>query len=48
MVDVLIVLVEACPVGALSRKEKVLVDSSKCTGCGACVNACGHEAISLF
>jgi len=35
--------VEACPVGAISIDEKlkrVVVDKDKCTGCGACVDAC--------
>lgn len=35
--------VEACPAGALSvnsRTGGVEVDSSKCTGCGICVNTC--------
>jgi NAD-dependent dihydropyrimidine dehydrogenase PreA subunit len=39
--------VEACPVGSLSRKDKVIVDVKKCIGCGACVSACKHQAISL-
>lgn len=39
--------VEACPVGALSRKNKVILDTDKCLGCGACVSACKHHAISL-
>ena len=39
--------VEACPVGALSRKSKVIVDVKKCIECGACVEACKHHAISL-
>ena len=39
--------VEACPMKALSRKDKVVLDAKKCVGCGACVNACKHHAISL-
>jgi len=33
--------VAACPTGALARrKEKIVLDPSLCTGCGACVQAC--------
>lgn len=39
--------VEACPVEALKREEIVKLDESKCIGCGACVVACEHDAISL-
>ncbi len=39
--------VEACPVGALERKSKVIADMEKCIGCGACAEACKHHAISL-
>ena len=39
--------VEACSVGALTRKNKVEVDMEKCIGCGACVDACKHGAVSL-
>ena len=39
--------VEACSVGALKRKKLVVVDAKKCIGCGACVSACKHGAISL-
>ncbi|MDD4332857.1 MAG: 4Fe-4S binding protein [Patescibacteria group bacterium] len=38
---------EACPVGAITRKELVEIDNSKCVNCGACVNACKHDALSL-
>ncbi len=39
--------VEACTQGALSRKDKVVVDKTKCISCGSCIAACKHEAISL-
>ena len=39
--------VEACPVGALKRGKKLELDKEKCIECGACVNACEHDAISL-
>lgn len=39
--------VEARPVGALKRKDKVILDKEKCISCGACVSACKHSAISL-
>ena len=39
--------VEACPVEAISRKDKVIIDVKKCIGCGACVDSCKHGAISM-
>ncbi|MDD5418020.1 MAG: 4Fe-4S binding protein [Candidatus Nanoarchaeia archaeon] len=39
--------VEACPVDAIKRGKKVIIDASKCIECGACVSACKHGAISL-
>jgi len=39
--------VEACPVEALKRGKKIELDKEKCIECGACVNACEHDAISL-
>lgn len=39
--------VEACPVGALSRKKRLEIDRKKCIECGACVSSCKHHAISL-
>ncbi|UCD15605.1 MAG: 4Fe-4S binding protein [Candidatus Omnitrophota bacterium] len=39
--------VEACPVGALQRKMIVEFSPNTCVDCGACVEACEHNAISL-
>jgi len=39
--------VEACPVGALKRGKKVMVDLDVCISCGACIVACKHKAISM-
>jgi len=39
--------VEACPVQALTRKDKVVVDKKKCLSCGSCISACKHGALSL-
>ena len=40
--------VEACPVDALERGKKIIIHQDKCISCGACVNACEHDAISLI
>lgn len=40
--------VEACPVQAITRKDKVEIDKKTCILCGACVNACSKKAISLI
>lgn len=41
--------VEACPEAALKRNRSgiIIVDSKKCHGCGACVEACPFGAIFL-
>ncbi len=39
--------VEVCPTKALKRAQIIEIDQSKCNGCGACVEACKHDAISL-
>lgn len=40
--------VEVCPIGALSRKKIVEIENKKCISCGACVEACEHDAIHLL
>lgn len=37
--------VEACPTGALKREKSVIFDADKCVDCGACIDACKHDAI---
>lgn len=41
--------VEACPHGAAYRREDgiVIIDPTKCTGCGACRKACAYGAIFI-
>lgn len=39
--------VEACPVGALERKDIVELNEDLCINCGACVVACEKEAIKM-
>lgn len=40
---------EACPVGAISRKNDgiVLVDEETCIGCGICTHVCPYGVITL-
>ena len=39
----------ACPEGAISgkKKERHIIDQSKCTKCGACKSACKFEAVDI-
>lgn len=39
--------VEACPVDALSRKEKLELNEELCIECGACIATCKHDALTL-
>jgi len=39
--------VEACPVQAITRKDKIEIDHSICLNCGVCINACKRGALSF-
>jgi len=39
--------VEACPVDALTLKDKAVVNEDECIDCGTCVDECPNEAIEL-
>jgi NAD-dependent dihydropyrimidine dehydrogenase PreA subunit len=39
--------VEICPVGAVSREDKVVIDQAACIACGSCVAVCKHKALSM-
>jgi NAD-dependent dihydropyrimidine dehydrogenase PreA subunit len=39
--------VEACPTGALERKDIVVFYKDKCIDCGVCIDACKYNAIKL-
>jgi len=41
--------VEACPTNALRRGESgvIVVDESRCTGCGSCVRTCPYGAVKM-
>ena len=39
--------VDVCPVNAITRKDKVVIDKDKCIDCGVCVNSCEHGALTL-
>ncbi|MBM3248663.1 MAG: hypothetical protein FJZ10_04505 [Candidatus Omnitrophica bacterium] len=40
--------VEACPAGALERKDIVVFYPENCVDCGACIEACKYKAIKSF
>ena len=46
--DACVGCVEVCPVAALERKTILEFNSNVCIDCGACVEACKHDAISLI
>ena len=37
---------EACPTGALERKDTIIFHKDKCIDCGLCVTSCKHNAIT--
>ena len=39
--------IDACPFGALSLVDGMVVVNDKCTGCGACLLACPMHALNL-
>jgi NAD-dependent dihydropyrimidine dehydrogenase PreA subunit len=39
--------VEACPVDAITLKDKAAVNEDECIDCGTCVDECPKEAIEL-
>ena len=39
--------VEVCPVQAITRDKKLIIDNEKCIDCGSCVAVCEHEALEL-
>ena len=39
--------IEVCPVDALTRKDKLIIDNEKCIDCGSCVAVCKHDALEL-
>lgn len=42
------VCIKFCPTGAIAMDEgKVVIDTDLCVGCGACVNVCPEQAITL-
>lgn len=38
---------EVCPVGAIKRGKKIIINKLKCITCGACVSACKYGALKL-
>ena len=42
--------VDACPSGAISRQSNglMVLEASRCTGCGTCLNSCPFDAITLL
>jgi Fe-S-cluster-containing hydrogenase component 2 len=39
--------VNACPERAITKKERVEIDASRCVGCGACVRICRAGSIKI-
>jgi Fe-S-cluster-containing hydrogenase component 2 len=39
---------ENCPVGAISLRDNIQVDRTKCLGCGICAGKCPAGAIAVM
>lgn len=39
--------VSVCPVGAITKEDKIMIDHDRCIMCGACVATCKPEALSF-
>jgi ferredoxin len=37
----------SCPTGAISARDRLLIDESLCSGCGTCVDLCVREVLTL-
>jgi Fe-S-cluster-containing hydrogenase component 2 len=38
---------QVCPVQAITKTDKVNIDSEKCIDCGICIGVCPKDALSL-
>ncbi len=37
---------EVCPVDAITRADKLVIDEEACIDCNACIEACENEALT--
>ena len=37
----------SCPTGAISARDRLLIEESLCSGCGTCVDLCVREVLTL-
>jgi len=40
-------VVDFCPVNAITISDIAVIDEAKCIGCGACIDGCPFDAISM-